>query len=850
MMKTILILSLSLLLLTLPMMAQVGVNTDGSEPHPSAILDAKSTNLGFLPPRMNTAQRNAIVNAAAGLIIFNTDCMDLQYFSGSGWVPMGYARQLPAPGPVNGNPNPCSLTPQVFYSIPPVPGATGYLWTIPQGAMILSGQGTPTIQVAYADTGGQVCVNAYNDCMGSLATCIDIELIPIPETGVSISASGNNLIPGTVVTFAATPVNGGPTPSFEWFVNSQPSGSDSSQFSYIPVNSDTVWCIMTSSELCADGLETTSNRIVMTVRAMDYPCPGLPTVSYGGRTYETVRIGNQCWFRQNLNTGTRINGSQGQSNNGTIEKYCYGDLESHCDTYGGLYQWNEMMQYVTIPGVQGICPTGWHIPSDAEWSELAAYLDGPAAAGAHMKETGTSHWLDPNTGATNASGFTATGGGYRRADNGQFSGTGSGAHFYSSTDTNVTNVWKRYLGYNTVSLDRNANSKNNGFSVRCLKDTCSAYNQASVSITASQNPSCTGNTVTFTATAVNGGPAPWFQWKVNGTFTGSNSVSLSHVPADHDTVRCILTSSLPCSSGPAQSNAVIMTVTALPAAPLAGNHTSGTSQITWNWTPASGATGYRWNTADNFAGSMDLGLATSYTETGLTCGTQYTRYVWAYNTCGSSNSLALQQSTTTCPYPCGQPLTVVHTAGPVAPVSKTLVYGTAGNLPGEPAKCWITKNLGADRQATSVSESSEAPAGWYWQFNRKQGYRHDGSVPSPAWNITGIFENANWQTANDPCTIEIAGGWRIPTYTEWYNLDISGGWANWNDPWNTVLKLHAAGLIGYTTGDLYSRGSSQYYWSATQSGNSNGQGYTGYTGGSYVNPYNKAYGIPIRCIHD
>jgi uncharacterized protein (TIGR02145 family) len=96
------------------------------------------------------------------------------------------------------------------------------------------------------------------------------------------------------------------------------------------------------------------------------PCPNLATVVYEGKTYNTVAIGNQCWLKENLDVGTQINGSLEQTNNSLIEKYCYGDLAANCTTYGGLYQWNEAMQYVTTPGTQGICPIGWHLPTQTD----------------------------------------------------------------------------------------------------------------------------------------------------------------------------------------------------------------------------------------------------------------------------------------------------------------------------------------------------------------------------------------------------------------------------------------------------------------------------------------------------
>jgi len=130
-----------------------------------------------------------------------------------------------------------------------------------------------------------------------------------------------------------------------------------------------------------------------------------------------VRIGTQIWMGENVNAGTRINSSEDQTdNNGKIEKYCYNDMDFYCETYGGLYQWREMMQYNPsdtgdIGTTQGICPEGWHLPTGKEWAKLIEYLGGDSIAGGKMKETGTGHWLSPNTCATNESGFTALPGG-------------------------------------------------------------------------------------------------------------------------------------------------------------------------------------------------------------------------------------------------------------------------------------------------------------------------------------------------------------------------------------------------------------------------------------------------------
>ena len=202
------------------------------------------------------------------------------------------------------------------------------------------------------------------------------------------------------------------------------------------------------------------------------------------------------------------------------------------------------------------------------------------------------------------------------------------------------------------------------------------------------------------------------------------------------------------------------------------------------------------------------------------------------------------------PDACGYTITKSHAAGEVAPVNKTTTYGTVAGVPGEPYKCWITSNLGADQQATAVNDTTEASAGWYWQFNRKQGYKNAGSTVTPAWTITGINENSDWLAANDPCTIELGTDWRIPTYTEWNNVDSAGSWTNWDGPWNSGLKLHAAGSLDLNDGSLYYRGSYGYYWSSIQRDNS--YGWSLLFDSSNCNMYNrnKAYGYTLRCLRD
>jgi uncharacterized protein (TIGR02145 family) len=182
---------------------------------------------------------------------------------------------------------------------------------------------------------------------------------------------------------------------------------------------------------------------------------------------------------KNLNVGTKIDNLSSQTNNSIIEKYCYEFDDAKCDKYGGLYQWDELMQYnVTddneIGITQGICPPGWHIPTSTEWITIASFLGGKDIAGGKMKSTGTiqdanGDWNEPNEGATNESAFTGLPSGTRDED-GITQYEGYTTFFWSATSNDGLNPIARSLGYQYTTLDDPVKSKDFGYSVRCIKD--------------------------------------------------------------------------------------------------------------------------------------------------------------------------------------------------------------------------------------------------------------------------------------------------------------------------------------------------------------------------------------------
>jgi uncharacterized protein (TIGR02145 family) len=217
-----------------------------------------------------------------------------------------------------------------------------------------------------------------------------------------------------------------------------------------------------------------------------------------GKEYATVKIGEQCWMAENLNIGSRIDGNTAQSDNETIEKYCYGNLETNCDIYGGLYQWNEMMQYSEDEDNRGICPVGWHLPTDAEWCELESGIDpsincGTSGfrginGGGKLKATGTAYWKSPNSGATNASGFTGLPGGFLVDPSFNiFHNLTMQGYWWSSTQSAPDKAWNRRLFYILPSVGRSEYGKNSAFSVRCVKDKPESMSEC-MTLTIIKNP--------------------------------------------------------------------------------------------------------------------------------------------------------------------------------------------------------------------------------------------------------------------------------------------------------------------------------------------------------------------------
>ncbi len=188
-----------------------------------------------------------------------------------------------------------------------------------------------------------------------------------------------------------------------------------------------------------------------------------------GNVYNTVTIGTQTWLQENLKALHYADGTE------ITPTWVYNNSTSNLTVYGRLYDWDAAMHDSTVPGAQGACMDGWHVPTDTEWTTLGNFLGGNNVAGGKMKETGTEHWLSPNTGATNSSGFTALPAG--EIDGTIFQFLRIASVIWSSSQSGTNNAKYRVLSHDDEALRPFIWAKSLGYSIRCLKNQTTGINE-------------------------------------------------------------------------------------------------------------------------------------------------------------------------------------------------------------------------------------------------------------------------------------------------------------------------------------------------------------------------------------
>jgi uncharacterized protein (TIGR02145 family) len=218
------------------------------------------------------------------------------------------------------------------------------------------------------------------------------------------------------------------------------------------IGTKTITYTYTNVALCS----VSKSISILNLPSSIFSCGNFLTDIRDNKIYPTIQIGSQCWLASNLNYGTILGSSQDQRDNCIAEKYCYNDNPTNCTNQGGLYQWDELMQYDETPADQGFCPPGWHIPSENDWNTLFANYINSGFAGSPLKYSGFS-------------GFNALLSGARHI-NKSWDFQGFAMSFWSSTSRSSTQAWAHGMNEDDPSVSVYSSSRVNAFSVRCLKD--------------------------------------------------------------------------------------------------------------------------------------------------------------------------------------------------------------------------------------------------------------------------------------------------------------------------------------------------------------------------------------------
>jgi uncharacterized protein (TIGR02145 family) len=765
-----------------------------------------------------TLPPGVIISTGAGTVSIT---VDVSISAISGWVMVKgfnkcgdsgdsdslYVTINPAPVPVIFGPNiTCAGTGKVYTS---APGKTNYQWSISDGGVITSGGTTTdnTVTVTWNTTGTQHVYLNYTDangCDADIPTDYIVQVTPSPAVSISITPSLNNVCSGTQVTFTSTFANEGGNPVFLWQVNGINSGTNSSSYSYTPLNNDVVRCILTSSITgCIMNNPDTSNVITMVVN------PNLPV-----SVAVTASQNPVC-------SGTTVTFTAFPINEGTTPSYQW--------KVNGIGVGTNLSTYTYIPlngdGVtctvnsNATCAVNNPATSPAVTMTVNPNLtvsisitssSNPFCAGSSVTFTAT-----PNNGGTPPS--------YQWKVNGI--GVGSDNQIYSYFPNNGDVV--------TCVLNSNiACPVGNPATSNAITMIVNSNLPAGVTITATSNPFCPGSSVTFTATPSNGGTTPTYQWKVNGANVGINSNTYSYNPVNNDSIRCVMTSNLSCVTGnPASSGKIIMsgnlaptvtftscfdTITTINAKPiklkggipLGGTYSGpGVNSITGVFTPSAAGTGMKT-------------ITYSYTNAALCSASK-------------SRSIIVQSSPV---FSCGNNLTDIRDNK----VYPTIQIGS---------QCWLASNLNFGTPLTSTQDQRDncVPEKYCYNDNPTNCTNHGGLYQ---WDELMLFDET--PAAQGFCP----PGWHIPTENEWNTL-----FANYINSGFAGSPLKYSGYSGFNA--LLSgarhinkgwdfQGFATFFWSSTPLGSTKAWAHGMNDADPSVSAYpsSRVNAFSVRCLKD
>lgn len=330
---------------------------------------------------------------------------------------------------------------------------TTYTWTVSASSANVTGYSAglgPLIKQTLNNLGTQIetvdyyVVASANGCLGSSSHVI-VSVSPAP-----IVAFTSCFDPITTSNAKPFQLKGGVP------INGTYTGSGITGTTFYPalagVGTHVIEYIYTNQFNCKD----TAHQSIEVQSTPVFTCGSSFTDPRDGTSYPTLLIGSQCWFASNLNFGSTITSTSMQRDNCISEKYCYNDNASNCSTKGGLYQWDEVMRFDNTVSGQGLCPPGWHIPNESEWSTLFNQFISNGFAGSPLKYSGYS-------------GFNATLDGIRGV-NKSWDFLNFATLYWSSTGIGTTKAWAHGMNDYNPSVSFYPASRSDAFSVRCIKD--------------------------------------------------------------------------------------------------------------------------------------------------------------------------------------------------------------------------------------------------------------------------------------------------------------------------------------------------------------------------------------------
>ncbi|MCX6244319.1 MAG: PKD domain-containing protein [Bacteroidetes bacterium] len=664
--------------------------------------------------------------------------------------------------------NVCAGTSVTFTATPTNGGANpSYQWKVNGGNV-----GTNSPVFTYVPTNGNlvtcvltssntVCTYNTPATSNSLLMVVNSPLL----VSVSVSASANNVCAGTSVTFTATPTNPGTIPVYQWKVNGGNVGTNSPNYTYVPAIGDIVSCTLTSSLTCTTNNPASSNQYPVSV------LPNLPVSVSVSASANPVCTGTSVTFTATPTNGGNTPSYQWKVNGGNVGTnnpvYTYipvnGDLVSCVLTSSETCTSNNPASSIQYPvTVNPNLPVSVSITASQN----------PFCIGASVNFTAT-----PSNGGATPS--------YQWKVNGVNTGTNSPTFSYNPVSGDLVTC--------TLTSSAPCVTNNPASSIQLLMTAITSF-PAGVSIAASSNPFCPGSTVSFTATPVNGGAGPSYQWKVNGINAGINSPAFSYNPIDGDSIRCVMTSNLPCVSGnPASSNKIILsgtlappvsftacfdTITTINAKPIklkGGIPLGGT----YFGTGVSG--GYYY---PNIAGPGTHVITYSYTNVSL---------------CTASKNSRIHQFTSS-PFTCGNNLIDIRDNK----VYTTIQIGS---------QCWMAEDLNYGSEILfTQNQRDNCIAEKY--HNPASSIQHPASVYQ--WDELMRYDDSPASQGLCP------PGWHIPTENEWNTL-----FTNWVNNAFAGSPLKYSGYSGFNTllngaghmnVQLDYAGFATFYWSSTSHG--------------------------------